>query len=81
MYRQWIGGDHSMSYFLLPLPDSLELVLEPDPELELSPSLELSELLLSLSRDTWPSAPNKQHTPWTADIILTHTTSLFHIYS
>jgi len=45
-------GDHSVSYFLLPLPDSLELVLEPDPELELSPSLELSELLLSLSRDT-----------------------------
>lgn len=49
-----------MKLFLLPLPDSLELVLEPDPELELSPSLELSELLLSLSLDTCPSTPNKQ---------------------
>ena len=51
------GGDGA-SYSLLPLPDSLELVLEPDPELELSPSLELSELLLSLSLDTCPSTPN-----------------------
>ena len=51
-----------MKYFpLLPFPESLELVLDPDPELELSPSLELSELLLSLSRDTCPSTPNKQY--------------------
>ena len=57
---EWGGGGHSVKYFpLLPLPESLELVLDPDPELELSPSLELSELLLSLSRDTCPSTPNK----------------------
>ena len=58
MYRRSGEARFALNdYFLLPLPESLELVLDPLPELELSPSLELSELLLSLRRDTCPSNP------------------------